>query len=134
MQQGNAAAAGVGGGLGPEQRHARPCPPHPRRRRVTPRRPPQPCRFRHCRRLRRLQVSLHYQISLSSLCLQFRSVLGLCRSPKLLILVFLCSPNSSQSRADILTLALSVTDILAGLVWLSIRPKTISPVRIMHLI
>jgi hypothetical protein len=41
-----------------------------------------------------------------------------------------CSPlNSSQSRADILTLALSVTDILAGLVWLSIRPKSISPVR-----
>jgi hypothetical protein len=37
--------------------------------------------------------------------------------------------NSSQSRADILTLALSVTDILAGLVWLSIRPKSISPVR-----
>uniref|UniRef100_A0A453D7Z8 Protein COFACTOR ASSEMBLY OF COMPLEX C SUBUNIT B CCB4, chloroplastic n=1 Tax=Aegilops tauschii subsp. strangulata TaxID=200361 RepID=A0A453D7Z8_AEGTS len=36
--------------------------------------------------------------------------------------------SSSQSRADILTLALSVTDILAGLVWLSIRPKTISPV------
>jgi hypothetical protein len=37
--------------------------------------------------------------------------------------------NSSQSRADILTLALSVTDILAGLVWLSIRPKSITPVR-----
>ncbi|EMS51993.1 hypothetical protein TRIUR3_04957 [Triticum urartu] len=36
--------------------------------------------------------------------------------------------SSSQSRADILTLALSVTDILAGLVWLSIRPKTISQV------
>lgn len=36
--------------------------------------------------------------------------------------------SSSQSRADILTLALSVTDILAGLVWLSIRPKSISPV------
>uniref|UniRef100_A0A453D7N7 CCB4 n=1 Tax=Aegilops tauschii subsp. strangulata TaxID=200361 RepID=A0A453D7N7_AEGTS len=42
--------------------------------------------------------------------------------------------SSSQSRADILTLALSVTDILAGLVWLSIRPKTISPVRIMYLL
>ncbi|KAG8066477.1 hypothetical protein GUJ93_ZPchr0004g38561 [Zizania palustris] len=36
--------------------------------------------------------------------------------------------SSSQSRADILTLSLSVTDILAGLVWLSIRPKSISPV------
>ncbi|WVZ87456.1 hypothetical protein U9M48_034091 [Paspalum notatum var. saurae] len=36
--------------------------------------------------------------------------------------------SSSQSRADILTLALSVTDILAGLVWLSIRPKSISSV------
>ncbi|XP_066344680.1 protein COFACTOR ASSEMBLY OF COMPLEX C SUBUNIT B CCB4, chloroplastic-like isoform X1 [Miscanthus floridulus] len=35
--------------------------------------------------------------------------------------------SSSQSRADILTLVLSVTDILAGLVWLSIRPKSISP-------
>ncbi|KAJ4761277.1 cofactor assembly of complex C [Rhynchospora pubera] len=36
--------------------------------------------------------------------------------------------SSSQSRADILTLSLAVTDILAGLVWLSIRPKYISPV------
>ncbi|KAL5216898.1 hypothetical protein ABZP36_008299 [Zizania latifolia] len=36
--------------------------------------------------------------------------------------------SSSQSRTDILTLSLSVTDILAGLVWLSIRPKSISPV------
>ncbi|XBI95715.1 hypothetical protein VPH35_032121 [Triticum aestivum] len=36
--------------------------------------------------------------------------------------------SSSQSRANILTLALFVTDILAGLVWLSIRPKTISSV------
>ncbi|XP_078438408.1 cofactor assembly of complex C isoform X3 [Wolffia australiana] len=35
--------------------------------------------------------------------------------------------SSSQSRADILSLALAVTDILAGLVWLSIRPKYISP-------
>ncbi|KAJ3704696.1 hypothetical protein LUZ61_008401 [Rhynchospora tenuis] len=36
--------------------------------------------------------------------------------------------SSSQSRADILTLSLAVTDILTGLVWLSIRPKYISPV------
>ncbi|KAH7688446.1 Cofactor assembly of complex C subunit B CCB2/CCB4 protein [Dioscorea alata] len=36
--------------------------------------------------------------------------------------------SSSQSRADILSLALAVTNILAGLVWLSIRPKNISPV------
>ncbi|XP_037482485.1 protein COFACTOR ASSEMBLY OF COMPLEX C SUBUNIT B CCB4, chloroplastic-like [Triticum dicoccoides] len=36
--------------------------------------------------------------------------------------------SNSQSRANILTLALFVTDILAGLVWLSIRPKTISSV------
>ncbi|OAY85884.1 Protein COFACTOR ASSEMBLY OF COMPLEX C SUBUNIT B CCB4, chloroplastic [Ananas comosus] len=36
--------------------------------------------------------------------------------------------SSSQSRADILTLALAVTDILTGLVWLSIRPKVVSPV------
>ncbi|KAJ4745744.1 cofactor assembly of complex C [Rhynchospora pubera] len=36
--------------------------------------------------------------------------------------------SSSQSRADILTLSLAATDILAGLVWLSIRPKYISPV------
>uniref|UniRef100_A0A1D1Z3I8 Protein EFR3 n=2 Tax=Anthurium amnicola TaxID=1678845 RepID=A0A1D1Z3I8_9ARAE len=35
--------------------------------------------------------------------------------------------SSSQSRADILSLALAVTDLLAGLVWLSIRPKYISP-------
>lgn len=37
---------------------------------------------------------------------------------------------SSQSRADLLTLGLAVTNILAGLVWLSIRPKTISVVRL----
>ncbi|KAM7487367.1 hypothetical protein LguiB_024851 [Lonicera macranthoides] len=34
----------------------------------------------------------------------------------------------SQSRADLLTLGLAVTNILAGLVWLSIRPKSISTV------
>ncbi|KAI8527660.1 hypothetical protein RHMOL_Rhmol12G0093100 [Rhododendron molle] len=33
--------------------------------------------------------------------------------------------SSSQSRADLLTVGLAVTNILAGLVWLSIRPKTI---------
>lgn len=37
--------------------------------------------------------------------------------------------ESSQSRADILTLSLAVTDILTGLIWLSIRPKYIPPVR-----
>ncbi|WCJ21745.1 cofactor assembly of complex C [Euphorbia peplus] len=36
--------------------------------------------------------------------------------------------SSSQSRADLLTLGLSVTNILAGLVWLTIKPKTIYPV------
>ncbi|KAJ3677254.1 hypothetical protein LUZ60_002978 [Juncus effusus] len=36
--------------------------------------------------------------------------------------------SSSQSRADILTLSLAVTNLLTGLVWLSIRPKSISPV------
>ncbi|XP_064986518.1 protein COFACTOR ASSEMBLY OF COMPLEX C SUBUNIT B CCB4, chloroplastic isoform X2 [Musa acuminata AAA Group] len=36
--------------------------------------------------------------------------------------------SSSQSRADILTLSLSVTNLLTGLVWLSIRPKYVSPV------
>ncbi|XP_047342719.1 protein COFACTOR ASSEMBLY OF COMPLEX C SUBUNIT B CCB4, chloroplastic [Impatiens glandulifera] len=36
--------------------------------------------------------------------------------------------GSSQSRADLLTLGLAVTNILAGLVWLSIKPKTISMV------
>ncbi|KAL2349340.1 hypothetical protein Fmac_003340 [Flemingia macrophylla] len=35
---------------------------------------------------------------------------------------------SSQSRADLLTLGLAVTNILTGLVWLSIRPKSISVV------
>ncbi|KAK3038620.1 hypothetical protein RJ639_027283 [Escallonia herrerae] len=34
-----------------------------------------------------------------------------------------------NSRADLLTLGLAVTNILAGLVWLSIRPKSISAVR-----
>ncbi|KAL9246450.1 hypothetical protein vseg_019983 [Gypsophila vaccaria] len=36
--------------------------------------------------------------------------------------------SSSQSRADLLALGLAVTNILSGLVWLSIRPKTISKV------
>ncbi|KAL3501268.1 hypothetical protein ACH5RR_035717 [Cinchona calisaya] len=36
--------------------------------------------------------------------------------------------SSSQSRADLLTLGLAVTNILNGLVWLSIRPKAIYPV------
>lgn len=36
--------------------------------------------------------------------------------------------SSSQSRADLLTLALAVTNLLAGLVWLSIQPKYVSPV------
>lgn len=35
---------------------------------------------------------------------------------------------SSQSRADLLTLGLAVTNILTGLVWLSIRPKSITVV------
>nr|GME03769.1 protein COFACTOR ASSEMBLY OF COMPLEX C SUBUNIT B CCB4, chloroplastic isoform X1 [Ipomoea batatas] len=36
--------------------------------------------------------------------------------------------GSSQSRADLLTLGLAVTNILNGLVWLSIKPKSISVV------
>ncbi|KAL2473938.1 cofactor assembly of complex C [Forsythia ovata] len=36
--------------------------------------------------------------------------------------------SSSQSRADLLTLGLAVTCILNGLVWISIRPKSISVV------
>ncbi|KAF5443220.1 hypothetical protein F2P56_035796 [Juglans regia] len=36
--------------------------------------------------------------------------------------------SSSQSRADLLALGLAVTNILTGLVWLSIRPKPISVV------
>ncbi|KAL8137711.1 hypothetical protein V2J09_003712 [Rumex salicifolius] len=36
--------------------------------------------------------------------------------------------GSSQSRADLLTLGLAVSNILAGLVWMSIRPKSISVV------
>ncbi|KAJ0038098.1 hypothetical protein Pint_23101 [Pistacia integerrima] len=36
--------------------------------------------------------------------------------------------SSSQSRADLLTIALAVTNILTGLVWLSIRPKSITAV------
>ncbi|PIN18034.1 hypothetical protein CDL12_09290 [Handroanthus impetiginosus] len=36
--------------------------------------------------------------------------------------------SSSQSRADLLTLGLAVTNILNGLVWISIRPKSISAV------
>ncbi|TYI30142.1 hypothetical protein ES332_A05G364800v1 [Gossypium tomentosum] len=35
---------------------------------------------------------------------------------------------SSQSRADLLTLGLAVTNVLTGLVWISIRPKSITPV------
>ncbi|KAF7829406.1 protein COFACTOR ASSEMBLY OF COMPLEX C SUBUNIT B CCB4, chloroplastic [Senna tora] len=36
--------------------------------------------------------------------------------------------SSSQSRADLLTLGLAVTNILTGLIWLSIRPKSITMV------
>ncbi|ANM59640.1 cofactor assembly of complex C [Arabidopsis thaliana] len=36
--------------------------------------------------------------------------------------------SSSQSRADLLALGLAVTNLLTGLVWLSIRPKSITPV------
>ncbi|TYH19554.1 hypothetical protein ES288_A05G360800v1 [Gossypium darwinii] len=36
--------------------------------------------------------------------------------------------SSSQSRADLLTLGLAVTNVLTGLVWISIRPKSITPV------
>ncbi|KAJ4972591.1 hypothetical protein NE237_005765 [Protea cynaroides] len=36
--------------------------------------------------------------------------------------------GSSQSRADLLTLGLAVTNVLTGLVWLSIRPKSISTI------
>ncbi|KAG5061985.1 hypothetical protein JHK85_003168 [Glycine max] len=36
--------------------------------------------------------------------------------------------GSSQSRADLLTLGLAVTNILAGLVWLSVKPKSITVV------
>ncbi|WOL20302.1 protein COFACTOR ASSEMBLY OF COMPLEX C SUBUNIT B CCB4, chloroplastic [Canna indica] len=43
-------------------------------------------------------------------------------------IAFVTDASSSQSRADILTLSLAVTNVLAGLVWLSIRPKYISPV------
>lgn len=38
---------------------------------------------------------------------------------------------SSQSRADLLTLGLAVTNVLNGLVWLSIRPKYVSVVRLL---
>lgn len=40
---------------------------------------------------------------------------------------------SSQSRADLLTLGLAVTNILTGLVWLSVRPKSITAVSSFHL-
>lgn len=36
--------------------------------------------------------------------------------------------SSSQSRADLLAISLAVTNILTGLVWLSIRPKSITVV------
>ncbi|KAH9773567.1 protein COFACTOR ASSEMBLY OF COMPLEX C SUBUNIT B CCB4 [Citrus sinensis] len=36
--------------------------------------------------------------------------------------------SSSQSRADLLAISLAVTSILTGLVWLSIRPKSITVV------
>ena len=61
-------------------------------------------------------------------CIAMKS-LAVCLACTLIVCSISYNP-SSQSRADILTLALSVTDILAGLVWLSIRPKSISPVRI----
>ncbi|RZC87619.1 hypothetical protein C5167_036163 [Papaver somniferum] len=39
------------------------------------------------------------------------------------LLVYVCNVNSS--RADLLALGLAVTNVLTGLVWLSIRPKSI---------
>lgn len=41
-------------------------------------------------------------------------------------IVLVTDAASSQSRADILGIALAVTNILAGLVWLSIKPKILS--------
>ncbi|CAI0379558.1 unnamed protein product [Linum tenue] len=41
--------------------------------------------------------------------------------------------SSSQSRADLLALGLAVTSILTGLVWLTIKPKSISVVRFLRL-
>ncbi|XP_057818659.1 protein COFACTOR ASSEMBLY OF COMPLEX C SUBUNIT B CCB4, chloroplastic isoform X2 [Cryptomeria japonica] len=38
--------------------------------------------------------------------------------------------SSSQSRADVLTLALAVTVIFTGLVWISIQPKYLPPVQL----
>jgi len=56
----------------------------------------------------------------------------------LIIKVMMLSPfffiGSSQSSADLLTLGLAVTNILTGLVWLTIRPKSISVVRATHLL
>ncbi|KAL7091542.1 hypothetical protein ACP275_12G112700 [Erythranthe tilingii] len=40
-------------------------------------------------------------------------------------IAYVADASSSQSRADLLTLGLAVTNILNGLVWLSIRPKSI---------
>ncbi|KAJ6898149.1 hypothetical protein NC652_024853 [Populus alba x Populus x berolinensis] len=41
---------------------------------------------------------------------------------------------SSNNSADLLTLGLAVTSTLTGLVWLAIRPKSISVVRATHLL
>jgi hypothetical protein len=56
----------------------------------------------------------------------------------LIIKVMMLSPfffiGSSQSSADLLTLGLAVTNILTGLVWLTIHPKSISVVRATQLL
>nr|XP_043607117.1 protein COFACTOR ASSEMBLY OF COMPLEX C SUBUNIT B CCB4, chloroplastic isoform X2 [Erigeron canadensis] len=56
------------------------------------------------------------------------SLLGVLFNRTLFGIAPVADASSSQSRADLLTIGLAVTNILAGLVWLSIRPKTISVV------
>ncbi|KAL5577637.1 hypothetical protein UlMin_019336 [Ulmus minor] len=59
---------------------------------------------------------------------------NLCQGLSLLAILLNCTvsgiaPVANASRADFLTLGLTVTNILAGLVWFSIRPKSLFMVR-----
>ncbi|KAL5570458.1 hypothetical protein UlMin_027033 [Ulmus minor] len=62
--------------------------------------------------------------SLANLC-QGLSLLEILLNHTILGIALIDDASSSQSRADLLTLGLAVTNILAVLIWFSIRPKSL---------
>lgn len=134
--------------LGLPKRRRRSHPPNLRRLCLPLRHPPKPLPVRHRPRRRRRQArpqSLSLSLS-RSLLSSIDSENARNRIPKLWLIIrpclvvvtgewlaLLCCFCSSQSRADLLTLGLAVTNILAGLVWLSVKPKSITVVSLILL-